>query len=116
MSGNSFSGRLPELDENDPLLKPKADTKKADKQNRRRIQRVTYSASNHVQVLFQMYGSVLPQVFPFCIINVIWCSLIYILRTKNIVDITYQSQVGHSLPGALGLPTSRTDTAHKHSK
>lgn len=67
----------------------------------RKIQRVTYSASSHVQVMFQMYGSVLPQVLPFCLTNVACTVATSLLRTNNVADLTFQSFTGHSFMGIL---------------
>jgi hypothetical protein len=61
-----------------------------------KIHRVSYTAKNHVQVLFQMYGSALPQVLPFCMVNILWTVVIFYLREKALVDITFKSVTGHS--------------------
>lgn len=66
-----------------------------------KIHRVAYTAGNHVQVLFQMYGSALPQVLPFCIFNVVWTIVIFILRKQGLLDLTFKSVTGHSFMGLL---------------
>jgi len=65
------------------------------------MKRVSYSAHSHVQVMFQMYGSVLPQVLPFCLTNVAWTFLINFMKTKGILDITFQSMSGHQFMGIM---------------
>jgi predicted membrane chloride channel (bestrophin family) len=66
-----------------------------------KIHRVSYTAKNHFQVLFQMYGSAFPQVLPFCAINVLWTLAIYFMRDYGIADITFTSTTGHSFMGLL---------------
>uniref|UniRef100_A0A7S3LA19 Bestrophin homolog n=1 Tax=Amphora coffeiformis TaxID=265554 RepID=A0A7S3LA19_9STRA len=68
---------------------------------KKKISRISYSPSSHVQVLFQMHGSVLPQVLPFCVSNVLWTLLIETCRTKGWFDLTFRSTVGHSFMGIL---------------
>lgn len=48
-----------------------------------------------------MYGSVLPQVTPFCLVNVAWTLLIQYLKTRGIIDLTFQSMSGHQLMAIL---------------
>jgi predicted membrane chloride channel (bestrophin family) len=66
-----------------------------------RVHRVSYTAQNHVQVLFKMQGSAFPQVLPFCIANVVWTIIVELLRDNAIVDLTFHSSVGHSFMGLL---------------
>lgn len=66
-----------------------------------RVHRVSYTAQNHVQVLFQMYGSAFPQVLPFCAINILWAIAVVLLKKHNILDLTFHSSVGHSFMGLL---------------
>lgn len=68
---------------------------------RYRVHRVSYTAGNHIQVLFQMYGSAFPQVLPFVVINMLWTLAVHYLKEKNIVDLTFHSSVGHSFMGLL---------------
>jgi predicted membrane chloride channel (bestrophin family) len=68
---------------------------------KRKIKRVAYSAGNHIQVLFQMHGSALPQVLPFCIVNVLWTCLIYHLQREGIADLAFKSGTGHTFMGLL---------------
>mmetsp|Transcript_512 Transcript_512/g.843 ORF Transcript_512/g.843 Transcript_512/m.843 type:complete len:392 (+) Transcript_512:97-1272(+) len=96
MSGTQpFDGSL---QEDDPLLPGSAGMSESSSQ---RIKRVSYSAGSHVQVIFQMYGSILPQVLPFCLSNVAWTVFVDVLRKKGIVDLTFQSSVGHSFMGIM---------------
>jgi len=71
-----------------------------------RIHRVSYTAQNHVQVLFRMYGSAFPQVLPFCLVNFVWT--LFVIYLKNVtdndrwsIDLTFHSSVGHSFMGLL---------------
>lgn len=66
-----------------------------------RVHRVSYTAHNHVQVLFQMYGSAFPQVLPFCAVNVLWTLVVEYLKVNGIVDLTFHSSIGHSFMGLL---------------
>jgi len=66
-----------------------------------RVHRVSYTAQNHVQVLFRMYGSAFPQVLPFCAINVLWTFLVVFLKNRGWVDLTFHSSIGHSFMGLL---------------
>jgi predicted membrane chloride channel (bestrophin family) len=68
---------------------------------KRKIKRVAYSAENHIQILFQMHGSALPQVLPFCIVNVLWTCLIHYMQVQGIADIVFKSGLGHSFMGLL---------------
>lgn len=66
-----------------------------------RVHRVSYTAHNHVDVLFQMYGSAFPQVLPFCLFNVMWTLVIHYLKAQEIIDLTFHSSIGHSFMGLL---------------
>jgi len=68
---------------------------------KKKIRRVAYSAGNHIQVLFQMHGSALPSVLPFCIANVLWTILVFTLKQHNWVDFSFKSGTGHSFMGLL---------------
>jgi predicted membrane chloride channel (bestrophin family) len=99
MNGNQPYGEMPPPHEDEPLLL-RASEIRSDRSSRG-IQRVSYSAGSHVQVIFQMYGSILPQVLPFCVTNVAWTILVHILKEKKIADLTLQSYVGHSFMGIM---------------
>jgi Bestrophin, RFP-TM, chloride channel len=71
------------------------------KKNGYRIHRDSYTAHNHVQVLFQMYGSAFPNVLPFAVINMIWTCAVEYLHRADIVDLTLHSSIGHSFMGLL---------------
>ena len=66
-----------------------------------RVHRVSYTAQNHVQVLFRTYASAFPQVLPFVCANVIWTLIIYYLKVNDLLDLTFHSSVGHSFMGLL---------------
>lgn len=66
-----------------------------------RVHSVSYTAGNHVQVLFQMYGSAFPQVLPFVLCNMVWTLAVEYLKTNGVVDLTFHSSVGHSFMGLL---------------
>ena len=68
---------------------------------RRKNSRISYSPQSHLQVLFQMHGSVLPQVLPFCISNVLWTCLVEGMKQRGWLDLTFKSTVGHSFMGIL---------------
>jgi len=91
MSTSNAAGRF----EEDPLLENSRTMESS------RVKRVSYSARSHVQVIFQMYGSVLPQVLPFCLTNVAWTLLINFMKIYGVLDITFQSIVGHQFMGFL---------------
>eukprot|EP00542_Grammatophora_oceanica_P002347 CAMPEP_0194065714 /NCGR_PEP_ID=MMETSP0009_2-20130614/85623_1 /TAXON_ID=210454 /ORGANISM="Grammatophora oceanica, Strain CCMP 410" /LENGTH=460 /DNA_ID=CAMNT_0038718593 /DNA_START=473 /DNA_END=1855 /DNA_ORIENTATION=- len=50
----------------------------------------------HWEVLTQIYGSVWPKVLPFCLVNVGWTLLIYALKKKGVIDLTFGSIAGHN--------------------
>ena len=66
-----------------------------------RVHRVSYTPHNHVQVLFRLYGSAMPTVLPFCLLNVAWTFAIVFLRAYQVCDLTFHSSVGHSFMGLL---------------
>ena len=66
-----------------------------------RVHRVSYTAQNHVQILFKMYGSAFPQVLPFCVVNVCWTLVVFYMKSHNIMDWTFHSSTGHSFMGLL---------------
>lgn len=80
-----------------------ASTKMSDHydQGNNKISRISYSPRSHVQVLFTMHGSVLPQVLPFCVSNVLWTLIVEGCRQKGWFDLTFKSIVGHSFMGIL---------------
>lgn len=43
---------------------------------------VTYTSGNHISVMTQMYGSVWPRVFPFCVTNTILAGFIWLVDKK----------------------------------
>lgn len=57
---------------------------------------VTYDSENHLQVLFQCWGSAWPRVMPYCIFNVIIAILTELLVKKHGFDFRYTGK-GHSL-------------------
>jgi len=95
-----------------PPIRPNLD-RSDDK--KRKIRRVLYSPENHLQVLFQMNGSVLPMVLPFCIVNTLWTVLAWYLQSRKIVDLTLQSSTAHSFMGLLVsfLIVSRCTVSYK---
>lgn len=84
-----------------PYQKETGPRKKEKKGDRYKIHRVSYTAQNHIQILFQMYGSAFPQVFPFCLSNFVWTLLVVALKERQIADLTFHSSVGHSFMGLL---------------
>ena len=79
-------------------LKPK----KRKKRGGYRVHRVSYTAQNHVQILFRTYASAFPKVFPFVMTNVVWTVVIYYLKEyMDLIDLTFHSSVGHSFMGLL---------------
>lgn len=80
-----------------------------------RVHSVSYTAGNHIQVLFQMYGSAFPQVLPFCVINVVWTLAVEYLKQAGVADLTFHSSVGHSFMGLLVsfLIVSRSQISYK---
>ncbi|CAJ1913228.1 unnamed protein product [Cylindrotheca closterium] len=66
-----------------------------------RVHKVSYTAGNHVQILFQMYGSAFPNVFPFVLVNVMWGLVVYYLKEHHKIDLTFHSSTGHSFMGLL---------------
>ena len=82
---------------------PPDDQKKRRKKKQRgyRVHRVSYTAQNHVQVLFRRYASAFPQVLPFAISNAAWTLCIFHLKRWDIFDLTFHSSVGHSFMGLL---------------
>eukprot|EP00579_Thalassiosira_antarctica_P001157 CAMPEP_0201868734 /NCGR_PEP_ID=MMETSP0902-20130614/2500_1 /ASSEMBLY_ACC=CAM_ASM_000551 /TAXON_ID=420261 /ORGANISM="Thalassiosira antarctica, Strain CCMP982" /LENGTH=459 /DNA_ID=CAMNT_0048394107 /DNA_START=217 /DNA_END=1593 /DNA_ORIENTATION=- len=66
-----------------------------------RVHRVSYTAQNHVQVLFRTYASAFPQVIPFVCANVVWTLCVYYMKRLTFIDLTFHSSVGHSFMGLL---------------
>jgi predicted membrane chloride channel (bestrophin family) len=62
---------------------------------------VEYNGDSHFAVLVQMYGSVWPKVFPWCVAIAVFTAAIYYLRQYNIVDLTIQSNSGHGFMSIL---------------
>jgi predicted membrane chloride channel (bestrophin family) len=62
---------------------------------------VTYNGDNHLEVLFQMHGSVWPHVFPWCIATIVFTYAIILLRNHKIVDLTIDNNNGHSFMSIL---------------
>eukprot|EP00980_Cylindrotheca_fusiformis_P030739 scaffold25338_cov181-Cylindrotheca_fusiformis.AAC.2 len=69
--------------------------------NKYRVHVISYTAGNHVQVLFQMYGSAFPQVLPFVLCNLGWTLAVQYLKAIGLLDLTFHSSVGHSFMGLL---------------
>jgi len=88
-----------ESNEDSPPKKKKKNNKK--KRGGYRVHRVSYTAGNHVQVLFRTYASAFPTVLPFAFANVAWTIFIYYLKLYDVVDLTFHSSVGHSFMGLL---------------
>ena len=66
-----------------------------------RVHRVSYTAQNHVQVLFRRYASAFPRVLPFAAANTAWTLCIFGLKWRDAADLTFHSSVGHSFMGLL---------------
>lgn len=66
-----------------------------------RVHRVSYTPQNHLQVLFRMHSSAFPQVFPFCVANILWAIVVMSLKEHQILDLTFHSSIGHSFMGLL---------------
>jgi predicted membrane chloride channel (bestrophin family) len=62
---------------------------------------VEYDGDNHLSVLLQMYGSVWPKVFPWCIATMLVSYGIILLRDFDIVDLTIHNNNGHSFMSIL---------------
>ena len=54
-----------------------------------------YDCDDNFAVIFQWYGSVWPQVLPWCLLNVAWTYLIIFLRDAKIVNLTISNDTGH---------------------
>eukprot|EP00978_Attheya_sp_CCMP212_P023077 scaffold69917_cov59-Attheya_sp.AAC.2 len=63
------------------------------------IRKVLYHDRDHVSVMFQMHGSVWPQVLPFCIFNIGFTFLVYYLKVWG-YDIT-SSTIGHKFMSTM---------------
>jgi predicted membrane chloride channel (bestrophin family) len=77
---------------------------------------VEYNGDDHFNVMVQMYGSVWPKVFPWCVVIAGFTAAIYYLRQYNIVDLTIQSQSGHGFMSILVsflVVTRTTITYHR---
>ena len=75
--------------------------KKEKKRGGYRVHRVSYTAQNHVQILFRIYGSAFPIVLPFVFANVAWTLCVHYLKYFDILDLTFHSSTGHSFMGLL---------------
>ena len=83
---------------NDSKKKKKEEKKK----NGYRVHRVSYTAQDHIQVMFRLYGSAFPSVFPFVLVNVGWTFIVYWLKHHTSwADWTFHSSIGHSFMGLL---------------
>lgn len=52
------------------------------------VRHMMWDDSSHWTVLTQLYGSVWPRVFPYCVANVVMTYTIWYLKNNNIVDLT----------------------------
>lgn len=89
----------PRVDAHTPIRK--SQKAKTSSKGTYRVHRVSYTAQNHVQVLFRVYGSAFPQVLPFALWNVLWSLIVHFLKTRNIVDLTFHSSIGHTFMSLL---------------
>jgi predicted membrane chloride channel (bestrophin family) len=101
MSATTGEQEFKEQQQQQQQQSPSSNGRKKKDKDRYKIHRVSYTAQNHVQVLFQMYGSAFPQVFPFCLSNCLWTLFVAALKEKEIVDLTFHSSIGHSFMGLL---------------
>lgn len=62
---------------------------------------VEYDGDNHLQVLFQMYGSVWLSVFPWCIATCLFTGAVIYLRAIDVVDLTITNTTGHTFMSLL---------------
>ena len=62
---------------------------------------VIYDEQNHLEVMFQVYGSVWPKVLPWCVVVMALTYLFVYLRKHNIVDVTIQDATGHNFMSIL---------------
>jgi len=52
------------------------------------IRQLMWDDKSHFVVLTQLYGSVWPQVLPFCLVNCFITFVIYSLKHRHIIDLT----------------------------
>lgn len=64
------------------------------------VRQLMWDDESHFKFLTTMYGSVWPQVFPFCVANAAICLAVYELKLHNIADLTF-SPSGHRYMGML---------------
>jgi hypothetical protein len=90
-------------------------SKKKKKKPGYRVHRVSYTPHDHIQVMFRMYGSAFPSVFPFVVVNIAWSLLVFWLKNLDIIDLTFHSSAGHSFMGLLVsfLIVSRSQIAYQ---
>ena len=62
---------------------------------------LSYDQSNHILVLLRMYGSVWPQVLPFCLANMFWTLAISLLTKYTPLDLTLHSTAAHTFMSTL---------------
>ena len=87
-------------DDRDPLLSSEPPPRPTPTPNHRPSSTVEYDGDNHLQVLFQMHGSVWNRVLPWCLAACFESALIIWLRTKGI-DITVTNPTGHNFMSLL---------------
>lgn len=63
---------------------------------------MSYDQSSHITVLLRMYGSVWPKVLPYCLANVLWTLIIYVLSKTGTFDLTLHSNAAHTFMSTLG--------------
>ena len=80
-----------------------------------RVHRVSYTPHDHIHVMFRMYGSAFPNVFPFVVVNILWSLLVFWLKRLDLVDLSFHSGSGHSFMGLLVsfLIVSRSQIAYQ---
>lgn len=71
-------------------------TKKNPLLQKKKKKQVHYDTDSHFNVLFQMHGSVWPQVLPYCLASVVLTYLIAYLRDHLQLDLTFPSSNGHN--------------------
>jgi hypothetical protein len=65
------------------------------------IRRMEYDSDSHLAVLFQMYGSVWPYVFPYCVFTVLLTVAVFLLQRQGFNNISFPTTNGHTFLSIL---------------
>ena len=94
-TGSCFNRSKPERSVNDENEELDESCNRSEKKD------VEYDSDSHMNVLFKLYGSVWPSVFPWCLVTILWSIAVISLKKANYIDLTIDSPSGHNMMSIL---------------